>query len=58
MTAHGLTHGGGGRRSPAYRHDSNGPLRLGLVHFWLLSGILFGTLALVVFLFIAYLAVP
>ena len=57
MTAHSLTHGGG-RRSPAHHPIASGPLQLGWIHFWLLSGILFGMLALVVFLFVGYLAVP
>lgn len=57
MTAHRLTYGEG-RRSVAYRHGSNGPLRLGWIHFWLLSGILFGMIALIVFLFLGYLLVP
>ncbi len=58
MTAHSLTHGGAGRRSRIHQHNSNGLVRLGWVHFWLLSAILFGTLALVVLIFVAYLAVP
>jgi hypothetical protein len=50
VTAHSLTHEGG-RRSPAGRGSRNGLLQLGWSHFWLLSGILGGMLALVVLVF-------
>ena len=51
MTAHGLV-GAEGRRI-----SSRGELRqLGWAHFWLLSGILGGMLALVFFVFFVYLS--
>lgn len=50
MSAHGVTRAGGGSAS------RNGLLQLGWPHFWLLSGILGGMLALVALVFFAYLA--
>lgn len=55
MNAHSLTHGGG-RRLPARSARRNGLLQLGWSHFWLLTGILGGMLALVVLLFFARLS--
>jgi len=54
VTAHSLIHGRG-RRSPA-RSARNGLLRLGWPHFWLLTGILGGMLALVALVFFARLS--
>lgn len=55
MTAHSLTHERG-RRSPARRTRRNGLLQLGWPHFWLLTGILGMTLALVALVFFARLS--
>lgn len=46
MTAHSLTHQEAGK-PPARRVARNGLVRLGWPHFWLLSAILGGMLALV-----------
>ena len=55
MTAHGLTHEEA-RRTPVRRVKRNGILQLGWLHFWMLSGILGGMLALVALVFFAYLS--
>jgi hypothetical protein len=55
MTAHSLTQGGG-RRSPARSARRSGLLQLGWPHFWLLTGILAGMLALVALVFFARLS--
>jgi hypothetical protein len=55
MTAQTLTHRRW-QRPPTRRGPLNGPFRLGWLHFWLLIGILGGMLALVGFVFVAYLA--
>jgi hypothetical protein len=54
MTAHSLTHEES-RKPPVRRGRSNGLLLLGSFHFWLLSAILGGMLALVALVFLAYL---
>ncbi len=55
MTAHSVTDEEG-RRLSARRVSRNGLLRLGWPHFWLLSSILGGMLALVALIFIAHLS--
>jgi len=55
VTGHGLTHEEA-RRTPVRRVSKNGLLQLGWPHFWMLSGILGGMLALVALVFFAYLA--
>jgi hypothetical protein len=55
MTLHALTRDGR-HRPPAWRVRRNGLLQLGWPHFWLLIGILGGSLALIVLVFFAHLA--
>ncbi len=55
MTAHSVPNEERGRLS-ARRESTNGLLRLGWPHFWLLSSILGGMLALVALTFLAYLS--
>jgi hypothetical protein len=52
MTRHALTH----ERQPDRRVNRNGLLQLGWPHFWLLIGILGGTLGLVVLILFAHLS--
>ena len=54
MSAHSLIHEEA-RKSPAHRVSRNGLLRLGWSHFWLLTAILGGMLALVALVFFAHL---
>ena len=54
MSAHSLIHEEA-RKSPAHRVGRNGLLRLGWSHFWLLTAILGGMLALVALVFFAHL---
>lgn len=53
--AHGLTHEEA-RRPPVRRVTRNGLLQLGWPHYWMLTGILGGMLALVALVFFAALA--
>lgn len=55
MTLHALANDGR-QRPPARSVRRNGLLQLGWPHFWLLVGILGGTLALVVLVFYAHLS--
>jgi hypothetical protein len=55
VTAHGLIHEEA-RRTPVRRVNRNGLLQLGWLHFWMLSGILGGMLALVALVFFIYLS--
>ena len=55
MTAHGLTHEEA-RRAPVRRTSRHGLLQLGWLHYWMLTGILGGMLALVALVFFAALA--
>jgi hypothetical protein len=52
MSGHSVTRDGG-RQSPSRGRTSNGFVRLGWSHFWLLGSILGGILALIGLIFLA-----